>query len=70
MKATCDYCRKLVRVDKPIFGSLHICVTDEERVAIDRARWLMRQQVNYCARQQAASRQPATPTPATPPIEP
>lgn len=28
--AVCDVCRQLVRINKPIFGSLHLCLTDEE----------------------------------------
>lgn len=38
MKAMCGYCRKLVR-DKPVIGTLHVCLTEEERCAIDFARW-------------------------------
>ena len=29
--ARCPDCAKLVRLDKPLFGSLHICLTDEEK---------------------------------------
>ena len=29
--ARCSDCRKLVRVNKPIVGGLHICVTDCEK---------------------------------------
>lgn len=34
----CKYCHNLVRLNKPILGSLHICVTESERQAIDAAR--------------------------------
>jgi|APCry1669193181_1035450.scaffolds.fasta_scaffold90610_3 hypothetical protein len=27
----CQDCGQIVRIDKPIFGSLHICTTPEER---------------------------------------
>lgn len=27
----CRYCGGIVRVDKPLFGSLHFCLTDEQR---------------------------------------
>lgn len=27
----CGVCGKLVRIDKPIFGSIHFCLSDEER---------------------------------------
>ncbi|KKN77217.1 hypothetical protein LCGC14_0361950 [marine sediment metagenome] len=26
----CPICKKIIRIDKPILGSLHICLTDEE----------------------------------------
>lgn len=29
----CRDCEKIVRMDKPIFGSLHVCLSDEERNA-------------------------------------
>ena len=35
---TCIYCHSLVRLNKPIFGSLHICLTDAERAEVDRQR--------------------------------
>lgn len=28
--STCDDCGKLVRVNKPLFGSLHVCIEDED----------------------------------------
>lgn len=34
----CEYCGKIVKVNKAFFGSLHICVTDEEAAAIDAFR--------------------------------
>lgn len=34
-KERCGYCGKMVR-DKPIFGTLHVCMTDEEREEFDR----------------------------------
>lgn len=27
----CSGCAKIIRVNKPIFGSVHFCTTDEER---------------------------------------
>ena len=30
---TCAVCGKFIRINKVIFGSLHICLTDEERRA-------------------------------------
>lgn len=27
----CPCCGKIIRVDKPLFGSLHVCTTDEEQ---------------------------------------
>ena len=35
--AVCDYCDKLVRLNKPILGDLHFCLTEEERAAKDAA---------------------------------
>ncbi len=29
--ALCHYCKRYVNVTKPIFGSLHFCLTDEEK---------------------------------------
>lgn len=31
--AVCPDCRKLVRLDKPIVGALHVCLSEEERAA-------------------------------------
>jgi len=31
LMAICKHCRKLIRVDKPLLGSYHICVLPEER---------------------------------------
>ncbi len=36
----CKYCRKLVRLDKPLIGSVHICVTEAERLQHDGAEML------------------------------
>ena len=30
LMCVCDGCGKIIRVDKPIFGSLHLCLTPEE----------------------------------------
>ena len=27
----CKYCGRMVRINKPIFGSFHFCLTEEER---------------------------------------
>jgi len=35
----CRDCGGIVRLDKPLFGSLHICTTDEEREAHPRKIW-------------------------------
>ena len=32
----CWYCNKIVRIDKPILGSMHVCLTDEECKLKDR----------------------------------
>lgn len=29
--AVCPECDQFVRIDKPIFGSFHFCLTDEEK---------------------------------------
>lgn len=34
MRYTCGYCGKWVK-DKFIFGTLHICLTDEEKALVD-----------------------------------
>lgn len=34
----CTDCGKIVRINKPIFGSLHVCLNDDERVQKHRAR--------------------------------
>lgn len=31
--ARCQHCGALVRLNKPIFGSLHICLSEKERRA-------------------------------------
>jgi hypothetical protein len=31
--SVCAGCSKIVRTNKPIFGSIHICATEEEQVA-------------------------------------
>ena len=31
--ATCYDCGKIVRVNKPLFGSAHFCLTEEEKIA-------------------------------------
>ncbi len=33
---TCSYCGRLVRLNKPMLGSLHLCLTTEERDQVDR----------------------------------
>lgn len=30
LMGVCQVCGKLVRLDKPLFGSMHICLSDEE----------------------------------------
>ena len=32
----CRYCNKVVRLNKSLFGSLHVCVTPEEKERKDR----------------------------------
>ncbi len=34
----CRDCKKLVRLNKPIFGSLHLCVTEAESEELSRRR--------------------------------
>ncbi len=31
--AQCKWCHKIIRINKPFFGSFHICLTEEEREA-------------------------------------
>lgn len=31
LMGVCGNCGKIIRVDKPLLGSLHICTTEEER---------------------------------------
>ena len=31
LMSVCSGCAKIIRLDKPILGSLHICTTDDER---------------------------------------
>lgn len=31
LMAVCGNCGKIVRADKPLFGSFHICTTDDEQ---------------------------------------
>ncbi len=33
--AICNYCKSLIRLNKPIFGSLHACLPPEERAKLD-----------------------------------
>ena len=30
LMSVCGTCNKIIRVDKPVLGSLHICLSDEE----------------------------------------
>lgn len=39
----CLDCHELVRIDKPIFGSLHFCLSDEER----KAKWCRENRVAH-----------------------
>lgn len=39
----CRWCGKHV-AEKPILGTLHFCRTEDERAAIDRARWRIAEQ--------------------------
>lgn len=47
----CGYCQGLVRLNKPILGSLHFCLSPEDRARIDvknkQARWAMQRQLEY-----------------------
>jgi hypothetical protein len=47
-KLRCPYCGKLVKNGRWL-GTLHLCVTEGERAAIDEARWQQRQQMRYTA---------------------
>ena len=31
LMAVCRNCGKIIRVDKPLFGSVHVCTTEEEQ---------------------------------------
>jgi hypothetical protein len=37
-RGTCSDCGKSVRTAKPLLGSLHLCVSAEERAVLDRGR--------------------------------
>lgn len=47
LMAVCRDCEKVIRVDKPIFGSLHICLTQEEKQIKQQAELQARLQKNY-----------------------
>jgi hypothetical protein len=38
LMGVCANCEKLIRIDKPIFGSMHVCATDEEIAAKNHRR--------------------------------
>lgn len=44
----CGYCNNLVRLNKPIVGSMHICVSPDERSYIDRCEEAKNKQINAC----------------------
>ncbi len=49
----CDYCGKIVKINKPIFGSMHVCVSDFEAHAIDQFRYQQQMQsLDYMVREQ------------------
>ena len=31
LMAVCRNCGKIIRLDKPLFGSIHVCATEEEQ---------------------------------------
>lgn len=55
----CRWCQKLV-ADKPILGTLHVCLTPEQRRLVDierqQAEWQMRQQMALPEQREPAHR--------------
>jgi len=65
LMTVCGWCEKVVRVDKPIIGSFHLCLTDEEkeRKSADLRERLKRQRATFRDRLgSAGSGQPAKPS--------
>lgn len=44
----CEWCGKVVRLNKPLFGSMHLCLTEEGRALKARS-----EQILQASRQQA-----------------
>jgi hypothetical protein len=44
---TCRDCGKLVRLNKPVFGALHFCLSPEERCRKQWAEQMYRQQQKF-----------------------
>lgn len=43
----CDYCQKLVKINKAFFGSMHVCVSPQERAKINEMEMMSNKQLNY-----------------------
>lgn len=42
----CGVCEQIIRIDKPILGSLHLCLTESEEQLKARAQWQQMMQLN------------------------
>lgn len=49
----CPRCAKLVRLNKPLLGGIHVCVTDEEEQQIESDPELSRRRVATVTRRRA-----------------
>jgi hypothetical protein len=47
MYQKCVYCNELVRINKPIFGSMHLCVSEEVRKEINKINSLSYHQQHF-----------------------
>lgn len=50
----CCYCGKVVRINKPLFGSMHVCLTEEEIRLVDARHAQLRYQQHQQAMDRAA----------------
>lgn len=44
----CLDCGKLVQINKFLFGSLHVCLSEEEKRVSQQQRYQIKQQEDYC----------------------
>lgn len=47
LMGVCVDCEKIIRIDKPIFGSMHICLTHEEKEQKRIAKSMLNEQKKY-----------------------